>query len=106
MTEPSGQKHCGVAGIYGDVFSKVGDAVTTMEAFPQPPTQQLDRHMEIGDGSHSVESEVKQAYEENNKLIPSSSAPCMCMMTRPPATPWLRKIGVTSGGAAWRGAPT
>uniref|UniRef100_A0A0D3H1Y5 Uncharacterized protein n=1 Tax=Oryza barthii TaxID=65489 RepID=A0A0D3H1Y5_9ORYZ len=68
MTEPSGQKHCGVAGIYGDVFSKVGDTVTTMEAFPQPPTQQLDRHMEIGDGSHSVESEVKQAYESNNLI--------------------------------------
>uniref|UniRef100_A0A0E0ENA3 NB-ARC domain-containing protein n=1 Tax=Oryza meridionalis TaxID=40149 RepID=A0A0E0ENA3_9ORYZ len=66
MTEPSDQKHYGVAGIYGDVFSKVGDAVTTMEAFPQPPTQQLDYHMEIGDGSHSVESEVKQAYESNN----------------------------------------
>ncbi|BAF24101.1 Os08g0506100 [Oryza sativa Japonica Group] len=109
MTEPSGQKHCGVAGIYGDVFSKVGDAVTTMEAFPQPPTQQLDRHMEIGDGSHSVESEVKQAYDESNKLIQlmvSCTSPCMCMMTRPAATPWLRKIGVTSGGAAWRGPPT
>uniref|UniRef100_A0A0D9X9K0 Uncharacterized protein n=1 Tax=Leersia perrieri TaxID=77586 RepID=A0A0D9X9K0_9ORYZ len=54
--------------IYGDVFSKVGDALTTQmqQAFPQPPTVQLDRHVEIGDGSRNVESEVQASSESKN----------------------------------------
>ncbi|TVU27413.1 hypothetical protein EJB05_30022, partial [Eragrostis curvula] len=39
---------------YRDVFSKIGDA--PMLVFPQPPTQQLDHHIEIGGGSCALES--------------------------------------------------
>ncbi|TVU00408.1 hypothetical protein EJB05_54176, partial [Eragrostis curvula] len=39
---------------YRDVFSKIGDA--PMLVFPQPPTQQLDHHIEIGGGSRALES--------------------------------------------------
>ncbi|OEL28382.1 hypothetical protein BAE44_0010599, partial [Dichanthelium oligosanthes] len=54
------------AGLYGDVFAKVGDAQAPMQAFPQPPTGQLDHHVEIGDRSHSVESEMVIDYDHWN----------------------------------------
>jgi hypothetical protein len=39
--------------MYGDVFVKIGDAQALMQAFPQPLAGHLDRHVEIGDGSHN-----------------------------------------------------
>ncbi|KAL6658764.1 hypothetical protein ACP70R_002804 [Stipagrostis hirtigluma subsp. patula] len=54
VTEPIDKKSHAVASIYSDVFSKVVDAPAPMQAFPQPPTQQLDRHVEIGCGSLNV----------------------------------------------------
>ncbi|XP_066383156.1 uncharacterized protein [Miscanthus floridulus] len=45
--------------IYCDIFTKVGNSPTPMQAFPQGPAGQLDRHIEIGDGSRSVQSEVE-----------------------------------------------
>ncbi|KAJ1267555.1 hypothetical protein BS78_07G065200 [Paspalum vaginatum] len=53
------------AGQYSDVFTKVGDGQVPMEDFPHPPTRQLDRHVGIGDGSRSVQSEV-DLYSDNN----------------------------------------
>ncbi|KAJ1266857.1 hypothetical protein BS78_07G011400 [Paspalum vaginatum] len=48
------------AALYGDVFMKIGDGATPMmQAFPQGPTGQLDRHIEIGDGSRNVQSEIE-----------------------------------------------
>uniref|UniRef100_A0A0D9X9Y0 Uncharacterized protein n=1 Tax=Leersia perrieri TaxID=77586 RepID=A0A0D9X9Y0_9ORYZ len=70
MTESSDEQHYGVASIYGtDVFSKVGDAVTAMQSFPFPPLpeQKWDyRHIEIGDGSRNVESEVAADYDSDH----------------------------------------
>ncbi|KAE8780062.1 hypothetical protein D1007_46909 [Hordeum vulgare] len=43
-------------GLYGDVLSMVSDP--PMQAFPQPPTTQLDRHIEIAKGSCYVEKEL------------------------------------------------
>ncbi|KAL6658762.1 hypothetical protein ACP70R_002802 [Stipagrostis hirtigluma subsp. patula] len=57
VTEPIDKKSHAVAGIYGDVLSKVVDAPTPTQAFPQPPTQQLDHHIEICGGSHNVDVE-------------------------------------------------
>lgn len=59
MIEPSKRQHDDVVSRYGDVFSKIGDA--PMLVFPQPPTQQLDCHIEISDGSHSLESELSHS---------------------------------------------
>lgn len=39
-----------------------------MQAFPQPPAPRLDRHMEIGDGSCSVGSEVEVVRGRGNLL--------------------------------------
>ncbi|CAL4969900.1 unnamed protein product [Urochloa decumbens] len=52
--QPSNQQHHVLVRGYGDVFSKIGDA--PMLVFPQPPTQRLDRHIEIGSGSRGLES--------------------------------------------------
>ncbi|KAJ1266858.1 hypothetical protein BS78_07G011500 [Paspalum vaginatum] len=43
----------------GDVFIKIGDGATPMQTFPQGPVGQLDRHIEIGDGSRNVQSEIE-----------------------------------------------
>ncbi|KAJ1271035.1 hypothetical protein BS78_06G098000 [Paspalum vaginatum] len=48
---------------YGDVFSKIG--TTPMQVFPQPH-QQLDHHVEIGDGSRSLESEMAESFGDPN----------------------------------------
>ncbi|GJM88396.1 hypothetical protein PR202_ga04454 [Eleusine coracana subsp. coracana] len=50
-------------GVYDDVFIKVGDALTpTMQAFPQPPISKFNHHIEIGEGSQNVESEVEISF--------------------------------------------
>ncbi|TVU43706.1 hypothetical protein EJB05_10194, partial [Eragrostis curvula] len=56
---PCDQKHHVVPAtrLYNDVFNN--DALTLMEAFPEPPTSQLDRHIEIGEGSRNVGGEVE-----------------------------------------------
>ncbi|CAD6266374.1 unnamed protein product [Miscanthus lutarioriparius] len=55
------QRHYDIAArdMYCDIFTKVGNSPTPMQAFPQGPAGQLDRHIEIGDGSRSVQSEVE-----------------------------------------------
>ncbi|XP_044343658.1 uncharacterized protein [Triticum aestivum] len=50
------------AGPYSDVLSIVGDP--PMQAFPQPPSTQLDQHVEIAKGSCYVESELKRGLRE------------------------------------------
>ncbi|XP_066353783.1 uncharacterized protein [Miscanthus floridulus] len=54
------QRHYGIIArsLYCDVFTKVGDGPAPMQAFPQGPTRQSNCHIEIGDGSRSVPSEV------------------------------------------------
>ncbi|PNT69842.1 uncharacterized protein LOC100842428 [Brachypodium distachyon] len=47
------------AGRYRDVLGMVG--VAPMQAFPQPPTRELDQHLEIAEGSCYVESEVDKS---------------------------------------------
>jgi hypothetical protein len=49
------------ASLYDDVFPEViGDSsLIQVQAFPQPPTSRLNRHIEIGDGSYNVGSEVE-----------------------------------------------
>ncbi|KAF7081379.1 hypothetical protein CFC21_085326 [Triticum aestivum] len=42
---------------YSDVSSMIGDASLPMQAFPPPPMK-LDRHVEIAEGSHFLESEL------------------------------------------------
>ncbi|KAK1664323.1 hypothetical protein QYE76_052482 [Lolium multiflorum] len=46
------------AGKYNDVLSMVEDPL--MQAFPQPPASELDRHMEIAEGSCYVESGLER----------------------------------------------
>ncbi|WVZ85666.1 hypothetical protein U9M48_032563 [Paspalum notatum var. saurae] len=50
---------------YGDVFSKIGTA--PMQVFPQPHPP-LDRHVEIGDGSRSLESEISSEFPVRKNL--------------------------------------
>ncbi|CAL4993719.1 unnamed protein product [Urochloa decumbens] len=52
--------------LYGDVHTKIADTPTPTQAFPHPPTRQLDRHVEIGSGSHSMESEVVKEFGHYN----------------------------------------
>ncbi|CAL5008979.1 unnamed protein product [Urochloa decumbens] len=52
--------------LYSDVFANVGDGLAPMVAFPQPPTRQTDRHIEIGVGSRSVQSETEEILQINN----------------------------------------
>nr|CAB3479721.1 unnamed protein product [Digitaria exilis] len=62
LTEYKDQQHCIVPDLYSDVFKddKLGDGpLISTQAFPQPPCVQLARHIEIGDGSHNVQSEVE-----------------------------------------------
>jgi hypothetical protein len=49
------QRHYDIAArdMYRDIFTKIGDGLVPMQAFPKGPTEQLDRHIEIGDGSRS-----------------------------------------------------
>ncbi|XP_062225640.1 uncharacterized protein LOC133924217 [Phragmites australis] len=62
---PSDQQHHYVlSDRYGDVFTKIGDA--PMQAFPQPLTQHSDRHIEIGDGGLSLESELANSPVQIN----------------------------------------
>ncbi|TVU43722.1 hypothetical protein EJB05_10210 [Eragrostis curvula] len=62
---PCHQQHHVVAAarLYNDVFAEVvpntGDVLTPIEAFPKPPTSQLDGHLEIGEGSRNVGGEVE-----------------------------------------------
>jgi hypothetical protein len=63
MDEPSCHQQrnkviASAAGLYGDLFVKISNAQALMQTFPQPPAGQLDGHVEIGDGSHNVESEM------------------------------------------------
>ncbi|XP_062186646.1 uncharacterized protein LOC133890211 [Phragmites australis] len=51
---------------YNDVFAEIGDA--PMQAFPRPPTTQLGRHIEIGDGGLSVESELAISRKRERNL--------------------------------------
>jgi hypothetical protein len=55
------QRHYDIAArdMYRDIFTKVGDGLVPMQTFPKGPTEQLDRHIEIGDGSRSVQGEVE-----------------------------------------------
>ncbi|KAJ1266860.1 hypothetical protein BS78_07G011700 [Paspalum vaginatum] len=59
----SDQRHydAAKAAPYGDVFIKIGDGATLMQDFPQGPVGQLDRHIEIGDGSRNVQIETETA---------------------------------------------
>ncbi|CAL5068530.1 unnamed protein product [Urochloa decumbens] len=53
--------------LYGDIFTKVDDGPAPMQAFLQAPTGQLNRHIEIGEGSHRVLSETEAvAYNTYN----------------------------------------
>ncbi|TVU43720.1 hypothetical protein EJB05_10208 [Eragrostis curvula] len=56
---PCDQKHHVVPAtrLYNDVFNS--DTLTLIEAFPMPPSSQLDRHIEIGEGSRNVGGEVE-----------------------------------------------
>ncbi|TVU44284.1 hypothetical protein EJB05_03720 [Eragrostis curvula] len=63
MTEPANelQRHC-LASQYGDVLTEMGEALTPMEAFPDPeppPVGRLDMHVEITSGSHILDSELQ-----------------------------------------------
>ncbi|XP_062183777.1 uncharacterized protein LOC133887811 isoform X2 [Phragmites australis] len=67
MVGPTNQRHLALAGKYGDVLTEVvGDALIPMLAFPLPPTQQFDRHVEIGDGNLGGEHELEAYYGTDN----------------------------------------
>ncbi|XP_062185967.1 uncharacterized protein LOC133889475 [Phragmites australis] len=67
MVGPTNQRHLALAGKYGDVLTEVvGDALIPMQAFPLPPTQQFDRHVEIGDGNLGREHELDAYYGTDN----------------------------------------
>ncbi|KAJ1266899.1 hypothetical protein BS78_07G015400 [Paspalum vaginatum] len=72
------RSRCVVAagGLYGDVSTKVADdgllSSSMMQAFPQDPMEQLDRHIEIGDGSRHVQSEAEVSdpnYANNLAMV-------------------------------------
>jgi hypothetical protein len=68
METTNDQEHHVVVGLYGDIFTEVSNGMNQMQAFPQPPTRQLDHHIEIGDGSHAVQSEMDVNYYEYGKV--------------------------------------
>nr|CAB3481991.1 unnamed protein product [Digitaria exilis] len=70
--------------LYGDVFTKVSDGPTLMQDFPQAPTEQSNGHIEIGGGSHSVQSEVELPYADNLSSLPyvNNLALLMCSYTK------------------------
>ncbi|WVZ49409.1 hypothetical protein U9M48_000774 [Paspalum notatum var. saurae] len=60
MSEPSNQQHHVLASRYSDVFTEIiGNGNAPMLVFPKPPAQRLDHHVEIGDGSRCLESELE-----------------------------------------------
>ncbi|CAL5016965.1 unnamed protein product [Urochloa decumbens] len=56
MVKPSIEQHHVHVRRYDDAFSKIGDIPLLI--FPQPPTQELDRHIQISHGSHGLESDL------------------------------------------------
>ncbi|TVU51779.1 hypothetical protein EJB05_03223, partial [Eragrostis curvula] len=65
IIEPNDQQHHDPANPYGSIFTEIiGD--TPLGAFPQPPTQQLDCHIEISDGSLGLESELADSDRDNS----------------------------------------
>ncbi|CAL4996280.1 unnamed protein product [Urochloa decumbens] len=94
MMETTDQHHHVAAGMYDDIFTEVGYGMTPMQAFPQPPTGQLNRHIEIGYGSHAVQSEVDvyySAYDNLARLMTESPSAvhywhslCWCRVERCP----------------------
>ncbi|CAL5008999.1 unnamed protein product [Urochloa decumbens] len=65
MTETIDKNHHVAVGLYGDIFTEVGDDLIPMQAFPQPPTRQSDHHIEIGDGSRNVQTEIQEVFHNN-----------------------------------------
>ncbi|CAL5032066.1 unnamed protein product [Urochloa decumbens] len=63
MIKPNIEQHHIHARRYGDAFSKIGDAPLLI--FPQPPTQELDCHIQI---SHGLQSELACLYGLGNLL--------------------------------------
>ncbi|KAL6857135.1 hypothetical protein ACP4OV_018517 [Aristida adscensionis] len=59
IIEPTDQQNRVVPSLYSDIFSKIANDTTPMQAFPQPPAQKLDRHIEIGPGSRNVDMEIE-----------------------------------------------
>ncbi|KAF8694131.1 hypothetical protein HU200_038461 [Digitaria exilis] len=72
--EPSNQlTHSVLASQYGDVLlAKIGG--TMFAAVLQPPTQRLDRHIEISEGANSIESELSRDGSGNLGSMISSHA--------------------------------
>ncbi|CAM0150553.1 unnamed protein product [Urochloa decumbens] len=65
MTETIDKNHHVAVGLYGDIFTEVGDDLIPMQAFPQPPTRQSDHHIEIGDGSRNVQTEIQEVSDND-----------------------------------------
>nr|CAB3479720.1 unnamed protein product [Digitaria exilis] len=60
--------YCVAAGgllMYGDIFTKIGDGLAPMQAFPEAPMEQSDRHIEIDGGSRSMQSEAEDPDDYN-----------------------------------------
>ncbi|KAF8712659.1 hypothetical protein HU200_028418 [Digitaria exilis] len=60
--------YCVAAGgmlMFGDVFTKIGDGLAPMQAFPEAPMEQSDRHIEIDGGSRSMQSEAEDPDDYN-----------------------------------------
>ncbi|TVU37473.1 hypothetical protein EJB05_10789, partial [Eragrostis curvula] len=59
---PTDQPNLVLACQYGDVSTEIGDAPSSMEAFPEPPLPQSDRRIEIGGGGRAnSEMEINQS---------------------------------------------
>jgi hypothetical protein len=58
VIEPTSQQHQVQVTMYNDAFLKIG--VAPMLFFPRPPTQPLDRHIEISDESRGLDTELER----------------------------------------------
>ncbi|KAK3120976.1 hypothetical protein QOZ80_8BG0644280 [Eleusine coracana subsp. coracana] len=63
------QHHVVVASLYNDVSTEVSNSLTVMQNFPRPPASRLDRHIEIGEGSCNVGSEVEALHYNAPNLL-------------------------------------
>ncbi|KAF8642040.1 hypothetical protein HU200_067497 [Digitaria exilis] len=105
--EPSNQlTHNVVASQYGDVpVAKIGS--TMFAAVLQPPTQRLDRHIEISEGAISIESELSGEDGSGNlgSMI-NNHAKSLHLHDASLKSSLPVLVGISSGGAAWRDVPT
>ncbi|TVU37320.1 hypothetical protein EJB05_10629, partial [Eragrostis curvula] len=89
---PTDQPNIVLSVQYDDVSKGINDVPSSMEAFPEPPSPQLDRHIEIGDGNR-IKSEMELASYGNLAYLMKQFAKSLNMhdssdISRLPSRAW------------------